>query len=123
MIRFFVNGEPWQVGGDLEEHPTGLAEVDRAEVVAVEDGGDVETAGRDLLPPFPLRRLIRRPPGDVVHRSDRRQPSGPVRLLKNVRKAPAGARAEVSRPPIRLFDLLKAQEGSEEIPGSLPRLF
>src|SRR5919202_3559159 len=122
VVRVFVHRKAGRVGGDLEEDPARFAEVDRAEVLPVEDVGHVETAIRNLFSPLFLRCLVRRPPRDVVHRPDRRQPSGPVWLLPHVREAPAGARREVPRPPPILFcSLLEAQKGHEQVHGDLRR--
>src|SRR5215217_221689 len=35
VFRVFVYRETWGIGGDLEQHPARLAEVDRTEVIAV----------------------------------------------------------------------------------------
>src|SRR5215217_5706084 len=46
-----VGGETGAVGGDLEEHPARLAEVDRTEIVAVYLRRHPEPRATDLLPP------------------------------------------------------------------------
>src|SRR5680860_306978 len=63
----FVDGEPGRIGGDLQEHAAGLAEVDGAEVVAVDDRRDVIAVLDDLLAPCLLRLVVGRAPGDMVH--------------------------------------------------------
>src|SRR5919202_3743943 len=42
MFRILIGGEAGTVGGDLEEYPAGLPEVDRTEVVAVYDRCHIE---------------------------------------------------------------------------------
>ena len=44
----FVNGEPGRVGGDLEQHASGLAEVDGLEVLAIQNLGYGDAAGDEL---------------------------------------------------------------------------
>src|SRR5919112_3028023 len=121
VVGCLVHGEAGWVGGDLEEDPAGLAEVDRATVVAVEDGGDVEAAGVQLLPPSLLRLVVRRPPSDVMYRPDRGLAGGPSRQGYDVREATAGAGREVPRPALALAGLFEAQEVGEDVLGNLCR--
>src|SRR5207248_155920 len=61
-----VDREARPVVGDLEQHPAGLAEVDRVEGVAVDDRRRAHLGLAERLEP--LRVLgHRRAPGDVVH--------------------------------------------------------
>ena len=65
-----VDGEPGAVVGDLEQDPAGLAEVDRVEVVAVDDPADVGTpASRRRPRPSAGARRRSWAPGDVMHRA------------------------------------------------------
>src|ERR1700674_2479481 len=66
MFERLVRREAGPKRGDLEKHATGLAEVDRLEVVAIDDRSGPR-AGRGHT--FPPRRMIRngRRPGDVMH--------------------------------------------------------
>src|SRR5258708_739629 len=61
-----IDVEPRAKGGDLEEDTTGLAEVDRPEVGAVDDRSRLHFgAGEGLAPGLVV--LVRRRPGHVVH--------------------------------------------------------
>src|SRR3712207_1532690 len=66
MLGVFVGGEARRIGGDREEDAAGLAEVDGAEVVAVEDGSYVVAELRHPLAQLELRLLVRDAEGDVV---------------------------------------------------------
>src|SRR5690606_39559339 len=59
--------EAGAVGGDLQQHAAGFAEVDRGEVGAVPDLGDVHAALGQGAPPPLLGGGVRGPVGDVVH--------------------------------------------------------
>src|ERR671917_1471574 len=61
-----IRAEAGRVGGDLEKDAAGLAEVDRTEVVAVEDGRDVVAEGRHPLAQLELPLLVGDAEGDVV---------------------------------------------------------
>src|SRR5437763_12294947 len=68
VLERLVDGEAWADGGDLEQYAARLAEVDRAEVEAVDDRRRVSAALRDaLLPRFVL--VLGRGPGDVMDRA------------------------------------------------------
>ncbi len=59
-----------RVGGDLEQHPAGLPEVDRAEILPVALLGDAEAVTvAERLRHGLLRRIVGGPEGDVVHRA------------------------------------------------------
>ena len=65
-----VDGEAGRVGGDLEQHPAGLAEVDRLEVLPVEDLGDLHAPREQLLrASCVIVAQVRRPERHVVHRA------------------------------------------------------
>src|SRR5215203_1454121 len=66
VFRVLVGGESGPVCGDLEEYPAGLAEVDRAEIVAVDLGRNPEPRGPYPLPPSRVLLVVGRPEGDVV---------------------------------------------------------
>src|SRR5436190_20967944 len=51
-IRSLIGGESGRVGGDLEQHPARLAEVDGVKVLSVHDGTDVVPLA--YQPPAPL---------------------------------------------------------------------
>src|SRR4051812_5732163 len=72
MFGVLVGGEPRREGRDLEENAARLAEVDRAEVVAILDGGDEPACAFDATLPGKLL-LVRGRPGDVVDRARARQ--------------------------------------------------
>src|SRR5579872_646539 len=68
MLRAFVGGEPGSERRDLEQNPAWLAEVDRAEVEAIDDRRDVGAGSREALPPRRVLGHLTRP-GDVVDRA------------------------------------------------------
>src|SRR3954447_26806466 len=65
MFGIFVDGEAGREGRDLEQDAARLAEVDRAEVVAVEDLRHIAAGLDDPAAPLPLLFVAGRP-GDVV---------------------------------------------------------
>src|SRR5919109_5402481 len=68
VLERLVDGEPGTDRCDLEQDAARLAEVDRAEVEAVDDRRWMRTARAHAL--VPRRVLVlRRGPGDVVHRA------------------------------------------------------
>src|SRR5205085_177469 len=68
LLEWFVDRESGAHRGDLEQHPGGLAEVDRAEVVAVDDRRRPRPRLRHTL--LPGRLLLGRSgPGHVVYRA------------------------------------------------------
>ena len=68
LLERHVDGEAGPVVGDLEQHAAGLAEVDRVEVVAVDDPRVRDARlGEELRPPRVL--VDRRAPRDVVDRA------------------------------------------------------
>src|SRR5918995_1024451 len=67
VVGVLVRGEARTVGGDLEEHPAGLAEVDGTEVEAVYLRRHAKTEAPDPLPPCRVLLIIRRPESDVVN--------------------------------------------------------
>src|SRR4051794_28549600 len=51
FLERHVDGEAWAVVGDLEQHSAGLAEVDRVEVVTIDDPGCLHAClAQELLP-------------------------------------------------------------------------
>src|ERR671916_1563781 len=119
MLRVLVCGEAGRVGGYLEEHPAGLAEVDGAEVVAVEDGGHVVTERRHPLAQLELSLLVGDAEGDVVdgpyaHRAARE--AGAVGDVHGV-AGPALAGLEAG-PALGLPGLPKAQSAGHELGGA-----
>jgi hypothetical protein len=92
-----VHGHARAVGGDLEQHPAGLAEVDRAEVGAVHHRRHADPeAGEGLLPRL-LGGVVGRAEGDVVHVSDAvARPAG-AGLLEDVEEHRGRAAARARR--------------------------
>src|SRR5579859_4600515 len=67
MLRVLVGGEAGPVGRDLVQDPTGLAEIDRLEVIALDHRRRPQaTPGDPLLPGLVLLR-VRRAERDVVN--------------------------------------------------------
>src|SRR5882672_7143650 len=66
VLGWFVDGEARAVCRDLEQYPSRLAVVDRLEVPAVDDRGDVATGGQQHVAPRLLAFGIRSPPCDMV---------------------------------------------------------
>ena len=87
--HWLVDGEAGDIGGDLEQHPAGLAEIDRAEVVAVALLGRPQAvvARRAAAPSRPGRRHPR--PGT--------RRGGPSRRRDGAQDAAAAA--ESTTPP------------------------
>src|SRR5947209_16269392 len=79
MPWVLVDREARRQGGDLEQHAAGLPEVDRLEVIAIADVGDVSSGLADPLLPGQVV-LVSRGPGDVVHRAGA-LPTGLLRWL------------------------------------------
>src|SRR5918999_1810376 len=67
-LERLVDREAGRAGGDLEQHAARLAEVDRAEVVAVDHRSGAAPALLDAAAPGLVVLVLGRP-GDVVHRS------------------------------------------------------
>src|SRR5712692_1624115 len=61
-----VHGEARLVGGDLEEDPTRLAKVDRAEVLALDHRRHVAARLDEKISPIQLVRVVGGAPGHVV---------------------------------------------------------
>src|SRR5579859_222113 len=66
VLRVFVGSEAGALGRDLKEHATWLAEVDRAEVEAVNHRRHMETAFGQPLAPRDMLLLVGRAEGDMV---------------------------------------------------------
>ena len=79
--------KPGAVVGDLEQHAAGLAEVDRVEVVAVDDARGRDARAAQVLVPAGMLG-DGRAPGDVVHRA---------RALAAAARRAAGRRRSSSR--------------------------
>src|SRR5207244_6805182 len=86
VLRRLVGREAGTEGCDLEEHAARLAEVDRAEVEAVDDGRRRRAGVERPLPP----RLVvvhRRGPGDVVDGARTAEPALGGRRVVDVEAA------------------------------------
>src|SRR5215207_5540997 len=66
MLRVLVRGEAGAVSGDLEEDAARLPEVERLEVVAVDDVGDANAGGPHPVSPGPVLGVIRGTERDVM---------------------------------------------------------
>src|SRR6185295_14898248 len=66
MRRILVHREPGPLGGDLEEHPTRLFEVDRAEPESVDDRRGLGASRQHPLPDAELLGFVGHPEGYVV---------------------------------------------------------
>src|SRR5438477_442541 len=65
-----VDGETRLVGGDLEQDAARLAEINRAEVFALDYRRHVAPRLDKYLAPVELMRVVGRPPGHVVDGAD-----------------------------------------------------
>src|SRR5919201_960327 len=63
-----IDREAGAIGSDLEEHAARLAEVNGAEVLAVDDRCHVQSLVDDHSAPGQLMIVVESPPGDVVDR-------------------------------------------------------
>src|SRR5713101_10193480 len=70
LRRRLVGSETRPVGGDFEKDAAGLAEVDRAEVLAVLHGSRANVLIDELTAHVILRGVISGTEGHVVHRPD-----------------------------------------------------
>src|SRR5579875_2779623 len=86
-----VDSEAGAVGCDLEENPTRLAEIDRREIIAINDGGDPQASRADVLTPRLLLRTARRPKGNVVNTTDSKPGRPQVRSLFQMHLRPRTA--------------------------------
>ena len=65
----FVHRETGRFGRDLKAHAAGLAEIDRAEVVAIDHRRDAASGAQYLFAPGFLRRCVGRAKGDMMDRA------------------------------------------------------
>src|ERR1700730_8418898 len=75
----FVHGEAGLVGCDLEEDPSRLPEIDRVEVLPVDDRGDLAAGLHQLLSPGQLVGVVGGSPGNVGQRAERPPAPGAAR--------------------------------------------
>src|ERR1700730_2976939 len=87
----FVHGEAGLVGCDLEEDPSRLPEIDRVEVLPVDDRGNLAAGLHQLLSPGQLLGVVGGSPGNVVHRADRLLAPGEIRVLEQLDQGAGGA--------------------------------
>src|SRR5439155_15972521 len=112
VLERLVGGEARADRGDLEENAARLAEVDRAEVVAVDYGRRLRPRGGDAL--VPRGMLVQRGgPGDVVDRAGAGDPAL-GRLVVDVRGAAAIADLEAGLPA-----RFEAERALQEAPALL----
>lgn len=64
--RIFVHRKSWWIGGDLEEHTARRTEVDRVEILPVDNRSDLLARGREARTPCQLLVLIPRAEGDMM---------------------------------------------------------
>jgi len=86
----FVHSESGAFGGQLEQGPAGLGEVDRLEPESVDDSGRPAAGLRDLMSNPELRSLVGDAPGHVVHAPHTPGPAPHAGKLAQVDE-PAGA--------------------------------
>src|SRR4029077_11008984 len=88
-----VYGEAWLVGGDLEEDPARLAEINRPEVFALDHRRHVASGFDQHLTPVDLMRIVGGPPRHMVDGSGRLLPHRRLRRIQHVehRARAAGA--------------------------------
>lgn len=91
----FVQGEAGVGGGQLEQHPVVLAEVDREEVVAVDQAGDLGRARLGGPPAQGAQGIRRGAPGDMMDGPGAAQAASGRRVVDQEEALLAGPR----RPP------------------------
>src|SRR5579883_816343 len=69
-IDIFINGKTWLIGGNFEEYPSRLAEVDGAEVETIDDRSHAWMNSGDALPPLAMLFIIWGAECDVVNASN-----------------------------------------------------
>src|ERR687891_1619187 len=106
-LERLVDREAGRAGGDLEQHAARLAEVDRAEVVAVDHRGGAAAALLDAPAPR-LVVLVLRCPRDVVHRSRALYATVGWRGVVEVQAAAAGAARLPG--PVRVYEPERLEE-------------
>src|ERR1700680_3579615 len=120
LFRLFVHGESGLVGRDLKKYAARFAVVDRFEVVAVDDGGDVANVLHQDRSPGGLAGVVGGPPGDVMHGTRSLFTYRRLRRLEQVDCStwPAGPRLEPGRLTF-LTDTAKAHHARQETDGCL----
>ena len=87
--RILVGGEARRVGGDLEQHAAGLAEVDCVEVLTVDDWRHVQAISSHALLPFALHGVGFGAERNVVDRAGPLPPDGRCVRPQQVHHGPA----------------------------------
>src|ERR1035437_2320978 len=101
----FVKREARLVGGDFEEHTTGLAVVDRFEIGAVDDRTDAEPARFNLRVRVALRGIVSHAKRDMMDGAGAVEAVGHVRISEDVHVGAGLARIDgIAGAPPRLRD-------------------
>src|SRR5437016_3103768 len=103
-VGSLIHRETRRVRRDLEQHAARLVEVDRPEVLAVQDRGDAEVRLHEPLPPSLLCLVRRRAPSDMVHRADRHVTGRRVRRADDIH--PRGEASVTHTVPAPVTDRL-----------------
>src|SRR6266576_1204052 len=98
--RVFVNGEAGSIGGNLEEHSTGLEEVDRLEPEAVDHLCRTPACALDFLAHLELGLVVGDAPRDVVNTAGSPPAAIFIGNLANLEVAPRSAAANLESQPL-----------------------
>src|SRR5438128_2886937 len=121
-IGRLVHGEAGLVGGDLEQDAARLAEVDRAEVLALDDRRHVTARLDQHLAPVQLVGVVGRAPRDVVDGADRLLPHRRLRRVEHIEDRGRATRAGFEARAVALRrDLAKTHRVGQEVDGGLVR--
>src|SRR5215218_5419482 len=69
MLERLIDGKARRLGGQLKQNAGRLAEVDGAEVIAINDGRRIEACFVHAVTQSQLRSIVDGAPSDVVHRA------------------------------------------------------
>src|SRR3954471_14817098 len=79
---WFINGEPRRIGRYLKQNSPWLAEIDRMEILSIDNGRDIELPQR--IAPEDLLFVSRGTPRHVVNSTDRHAASTAGRGAQNI---------------------------------------
>src|SRR5579884_3048756 len=124
-LRGLVDRESWGIGGNLEEYPAGLTEIDRMKILAVNDWCDVIVTERSA--PLCLLFIGGRAPCHVMHCSHSHQTRSSSRCTKNINDCAGlggrSGRRPVAEPVTLALDQSKTHGFGEQLGGSLITLY
>src|ERR1700694_1365020 len=109
--RIFIDCKSGPVGGNLEEHPTRLEEINRFEPEAVDDFGGAAPRPLDSLAYLQLCVDVGYPPRDVMNAAGPPTTTIGVRDLLNLQVAARRSTVDAERGPLFLLtEIHKAED-------------